>query len=178
MQVIATKAKVFGWFGNRRSHPTQTRPLLRGLQTQMQQPVKSAVASNGILLALDGHCLERQAIPYTLQYCRRNGKRLDILLVNPPKPATLMLGKLLKQLEQEGIDYRLTSGEGNLADELLLYLHRFKYISCVLLDCLDKWEAMLHPTLAALHLEGYRVLTLPERDKGIVFSNAEWSPTG
>jgi hypothetical protein len=144
----------------------------------MRLPVKSADTSNGILLALDGYCLERQAVPYALQYCRRNGKCLDILLVNPPKQATMMLGELLQQLEREGIDYRQTSGEGNLADELLLYLHRFKYISCVLLDCLDKWEAMLHPTLVALHQKGYRILTLPDREQEMLFSIAEWRATG
>ncbi len=155
----------------------QTRSLERGRQTVMRLPVKSVTASNGILLALDGHCLERQVIPRALQYCRKHGKRLDILMVNPPKPATLMLGTLLLQLERDGIDYRLTSGEGDLADELLLYLHRFKYISFVLLDCLDKWEAMLEPTLVALRLEGYRILALPGLEHDMLFSNSEWRAT-
>jgi hypothetical protein len=135
--------------------------------------MKTTVTSNGILLALDGHCLERQAIPRALQFCRQTGRRLDILLVNPPKPATLMLGKLLQQLEKEGIDYRLTSGEGNLAQEIPLYLHRFKNISFVLLDCLDKWEDILHPTLDVLRLEGYKVLTLLDRVNDVLVSKAE-----
>jgi len=132
------------------------------------------VANNGILLALDGHCLERQAIPRALHFCRQTGKRLDILLVNPPKPATLILGKLLQQLEKEGIDYRLTSGEGNLAEEIPLYLHRFQSITFVLLDCLDKWEAILHPMLDTLRRDGFRVLTLLDRENDLLAGNTEW----
>jgi hypothetical protein len=70
-----------------------------------------------------------------------------------------MLGKLLLQLEKEGIDYRLSSGEGALADELPVYLRRFKYISFVLLNCLDKWDTRLHATLHALSRDGYKVQT-------------------
>ncbi len=151
----------------------QTSPFGRGRQTILRLPVKPTPPGNGILLALDGHCLERQAIPRALQFYRQAGKRLDILLVNPPKPATLMLGKLLQQLEREGIDYRLTSSEGSMADELLRYLHRFQYISFILLHCLDKWETIQHPILDVLRLDGYKVLTLHEREYDILVSNAE-----
>ncbi len=141
-----------GWSGNPAT-------MERCGQTVLRVPVKSSNANQGILLALDGLCLERPALPHALQLCRSNGNRLDILLLNAPKPATLMLGKLLQQLEKEGIDYRLSSSEGELADELPLYLHRFKYISYVLLNCLDKWDTRLHATLNALSLDGYKVLT-------------------
>jgi hypothetical protein len=119
----------------------------------------SGNANQGILLALDGLCLEQPALPHALELCRNNGNRLDILLLNAPKPVTLMLGKLLQQLEKEGIDYRLSSGEGALADELPVYLHRFKYISFVVLNCLDKWDTRLHATLKTLSRDGYKVLT-------------------
>jgi len=155
----------------------QTRPQERARQIVLRLPVKASAPRNGILLALDGNCLERQAIPHALQFCRQTGKRLDILLVNPPKPATLMLGKLLQQLEKEGIDYRLTSGDGDLADEIPLYLRRFQSISFVLMDCLDKWETILHPTLDALRRDGYQVLTLLDRENGLLASNAGWRIT-
>lgn len=161
----------FGWFGDLGSKPVQTRPREQGRQTVLHLPVNTIIASNGILLALDGFCLEPQAIPHALQLCRQTGKRLDILLVNPPKPATLMLGKLLQQLEKEGIDYRLTSGEGELADEIPLYLHRFKHISFVLLACLNKGETRLHSTLHALHRDGYKVLTLLDRENDLLASS-------
>lgn len=128
-------------------------------QTVLRVPVNSSTANQGILLALDGLCLEQPALPHVLHLCRSNGNRLDILLLNAPKPVTLMLGKLLLQLEKEGIDYRLSSGDGALADELPVYLHRFKYISFVLLNCLDKWDTRLHATLHTLSRDGYKVLT-------------------
>jgi hypothetical protein len=140
-----------GWMGHHETMEPVGRAILR-------LPVKSANAGQGVMLALDGLSLERAAMPHALELCRRNGKRLDILLLNAPKPATLMLGKLLLQLEQEGIDYRLSSGEGVLADELPVYLHRFKSISFVVLNGLDQCDAKLLETVNALSLNGYKVL--------------------
>lgn len=142
----------------------------RGGQTVLRVPLKSINTNKGVLLALDGLCLEQPALPDVLKLCRSNGNRLDILLLNAPKPVTLMLGKLLLQLEKEGIDYRLSSGEGALADELPLYLHRFKYISFVLLNCLDKWDTRLHATLTALSQDGYKVLTRLAHDNAALLS--------
>lgn len=146
----------------------QTWPQERGCHTLLRLPAKKFATNNGILLALDGRCLERQAIPRALPLCRQIGKRLDILLMNPQKPATMILGKLLPLLEMEGIDYRLTSGEGDLAVEIPLYLRRFRAISVVLMDCLDQWEAILHPTLDALRRDGYQVLTLLDRENDLL----------
>lgn len=72
-------------------------------------PLKSALTGKGALLALDGRCMNRQALPMALQLSKQYGHRLDILLLNPPKPAPQMLGPLLQQLEAAGIDYRLIS---------------------------------------------------------------------
>ena len=117
--------------------------------------------------------MDRLALPLALQICRRHGSRLDILLLNSPKPATFVLGQFLQQLEAAGIDYRLSSGEGNLANELPLYLRRFRYISSVVLDCLDKWETSHKPMLGALRQEGYQVLTLLDRQNNILLSSAD-----
>jgi len=136
----------------------------RGRTAPARSPAKPAAPANGILLALDGRYLDRPALPLALQLCRQYGKRLDILLVNPPKPATWMLGRFLQRLEEENVDYRLTSMEGELADELPKYVHRFRAISIILLDCLGKWGSKRHPTLSALRQEGYQVLTLLERE--------------
>jgi len=154
--------------------PVQAWDKQRGQPATIPNPVKWAFPANGLLLALDGRCLDRLALPIALRLCQRYGKRLDILLVNPPKPATLMLGKFLQELEEEGVDYRLTSTEGTLADELPLYVHRFDNISIVLLDCLDKWETRLHSTLEVLRREGYRVLTLLDRESDAQLGNSEW----
>jgi hypothetical protein len=81
-------------------------------QTMLHGPGIAFGFKDGILLALDGLHLERPALPLALELCKRAGKRLDILLLNPPQPSTLMLGKFLLNLESEGIDYRLSTGEG------------------------------------------------------------------
>jgi hypothetical protein len=128
--------------------------------TLLRNPVNLTGSETGILLALDGHRLERPALPLALDYCKRAGKRLDILLLNPPKPSTLMLGKFLRNLEMAGIDYRLSSGEGELADQLPHYLRRYKSIKFVLLDKLDKLDVKLEMALAALRQNEYQIHAL------------------
>lgn len=141
----------------------QLQPNQRVRQTILRTPVSTNDTKNGILLALDGYRLERPALPLALDFCKRASRRLDILLLNPPKPSTLMLGKFLQNLETEGIDYRLSTGEGELADQLPLYLRRFKHISWVLLDHLEKLDLKLHLTLDSLRQSEYRILALLDR---------------
>jgi hypothetical protein len=138
----------------------QSWTLQRGRPVAPLFNIHSARPCHGMLLALDGRHLDRAFLPLAVQVCRPVGKRLDILLVNPLKPATLMLWPFLQELEREGIDYRLTSCEGELAEELTHYVHRFRHISCILLDRLDARHTGLHPALHALRQEGYEVLTL------------------
>lgn len=64
-----------------------------------------------MLLALDGRCIERLALPVALQLSRDASHRLDILIANPPMAVTSLLGGFLMELERHGIDYRLTSTE-------------------------------------------------------------------
>jgi hypothetical protein len=113
-----------------------------------------------MLLALDGHCLDRLALPLAIQHCQRGGRRLDILLTHPPQAATTLLGGFLMELERNGIDYRLTSSDQDLGQELLNYVHRFRYISVILLDCLSHWDGEENPALDSLRAWGYRVISL------------------
>ena len=64
------------------------------------------------------------------------------------------------ELERHGIDYRLTSTERELHEELVHYVHRFRYVSMILLDCLAHWDNRRHATLDSLRSEGYRVISL------------------
>jgi len=129
-------------------------------QIILRNPVNPPEPPKGILLALDGPRLQHLALPLALEICQSTSRRLDILLLNPPKPSTLMLSKFLLNLETAGVDYRLSSGEGDLADQLPLYLRRFNYIKCVLLDQLDKLDVKLNLALAALRQKEYRILAL------------------
>lgn len=113
-----------------------------------------------MLLALDGRCIERLALPVALQLSRDASHRLDILIANPPMAVTSLLGGFLMELERHGIDYRLTSTEKALHEELVLYVHRFRHVSVILLDCIEHWGEEHNPTLDALRGEGYRVISL------------------
>lgn len=125
------------------------------------------VNGQGMLLALDGRCVERLALPVAVQMCRGSSQRLDILITNPPKAATSLLGGFLMELERHGIDYRLTSTERELHEELVHYVHRFRYVSLILLDCLEHWGDRHLATLDSLRSEGYRVITLLEHRKPV-----------
>lgn len=119
-----------------------------------------AADGHGMLLALDGRCVERLALPVAVELCRGTSERLDILITNPPKAATFLLGGFLMELERHGIDYRLTSSERELHEELVHYVHRFRHVALILLDCLEHWDDQHHATLDSLRSEGYRVISL------------------
>jgi hypothetical protein len=138
------------------SYRTAVQPVPVG-STSLKTPV---VDGQGMLLALDGRCVERLALPVAVNLCRDSPHRLDILISNPPKAATSLLGSFLMELERHGIDYRLTSSERELYEELVHYVHRFRHVSVILLDCLDHWDDQHHATLDSLRSEGYRVFSL------------------
>jgi hypothetical protein len=85
---------------------------------------------------------------------------VDILVSNPPKPATQMVARLLLSLERCGIDYRLTSTAGDLWPELLNYLKRFPSISTVLLESLRPMDEQQASALRALRGNGLRLIDL------------------
>lgn len=126
-----------------------------------------AIDGQGMLLALDGRCVERMALPIAVQLCQGRPHRLDILITNPPKAATFVLGNFLMELERQGIDYRLTSAERELHEELVHYVHRFRHVSLILLDCLEHWDDRHRATLDSLRSEGYRVISLLDQRKAV-----------
>jgi len=90
-------------------------------------------AHTRVLLALDGGALGRDLLAMVLRRCVRLCPRLDILLVNPPREATSVLAVLLLQLEHGGIDYRVASARGDMGEEILRYLSRYRGISALAL---------------------------------------------
>jgi len=119
-----------------------------------------------VLLALDGLRLTPEILAAALKQCVQLTDRLDILLVNPPKAPTYLLGSLLLRLEHSGIDYRLASTEGNLGDEVVDYLHRFLGITLVIVDSLPSLEQALGSSLLELCRKGYRFISLSEPSPG------------
>ncbi len=134
-----------------------------------QSKVQSAPAKCRALLALDGHRLTPEVQMAALKRCVQLTSRLDILLVNPPKAPTFLLGGLLLRLEHSGVDYRLTSCEGELGNEIAHYLRRFQGIGLVIVDGLPSLEQF--PGLNRLDLDraGHRFISLSEPD---------WPPGG
>jgi hypothetical protein len=132
-----------------------------------QQP-RPALASNKpyhkfrVLLALDGGSLTRMVMAAAVARCTRLTDRLDILLVNSPKEPTSVLWRLLLTLEHSGIDYRLTSTEGDLGEQVLSYLHRFHGITMVLVNRLTPLEESIGGAMAQLRAQGYRFLSFSE----------------
>jgi hypothetical protein len=123
--------------------------------------------SRQALLVLDGECLSPESLGLALAGCVRVAHRLDILLVNPPEAPTSMLRHLLIRLEHAGVDYRLTSVEGDLGEQVALYLKRFLGITTVLVESVAPMELRMGPTVVAdMHQMGYRFLSFAELGRG------------
>jgi hypothetical protein len=116
-----------------------------------------------ILLALDGGSLDRTLPDAVLRRCVHLCPRLDILLVNPPREATSMLAFLLLRLEHSGIDYRLGSAHGDLGEETLRYLNRYRGITGVAL--LDATQ-LNSEAKTLIELKGHQVILLAGPEPG------------
>ena len=112
-----------------------------------------------ILLALDGGALARRLPDAVLRRCVQLCPRLDILLVNPPREATSVLAVLLLRLEHSGVDYRMASVHGDLGEEVLRYLSRYRGISAV---ALADAAQLSGEARGLIELKGHQVILLSE----------------
>ncbi|MBI5330285.1 MAG: hypothetical protein HZB71_06695 [Betaproteobacteria bacterium] len=94
----------------------------------------AAFSARRVLLALDGCALSRELLEAALRHCVHLSSRLDILLVNPPRAPASLLAVLLLKLEHSGVDYRLTSTQGDLAGEVARYLRRYRGVTTVVAE--------------------------------------------
>jgi hypothetical protein len=113
-----------------------------------------------VLLALDGESITPDVLNSALKHCVQSTYQLDILLVNPPTAPTRLLCGLLLRLEHSGIDYRLTSTEGDLCQEVLRYLKRFLGITLVLVDRLIPLVPTLSVGMAPPQANSYRIVPI------------------
>lgn len=118
-----------------------------------------------VLLALDGQRLTPELQIVALKCCVHWTRRLDILLVNPPKAPTFMLSGLLLRLEHSGVDYRLESSEGDYANAVLRYLQRFPGVGLIIANALPA----LDDQVSGLRLDpsrfGQRFIDLAEPER-------------
>jgi hypothetical protein len=138
------------------AHPPLKRLVQSGVESQTSFP------NSRVLLALDGHFLTPGVLATAHACCGQLTDRLDILLVNSPKPPTSLLWRLLLSLEHANIDYRLTGSDGDLSEHILTYLHRFPSITRVLVQNLQSLEEALGARMTGLLSKGYRFIVLAD----------------
>jgi hypothetical protein len=114
------------------------------------------------LLALDGRHLAPEVLTTAQERCIEVADRLDILLVNPPAAPTSLLQELLINLEQRGIDYRLTSVSGDFGEQIRQYLRRFLGITMVIVDALPLPSQTWNAAMTELCRRGYHFITLSD----------------
>jgi hypothetical protein len=115
-----------------------------------------------VLLALDGCALGRELLDNVFRRCVRICPRLDILLINPPREATTILAVLLLRLEHSGVDYRVASAHGDMGEEILRYLSRYRGITAlVLADPTQLSEA----ARSLIELKGHQIILLSTPDQ-------------
>ncbi|MDO9226453.1 MAG: hypothetical protein Q8M09_19840 [Pseudomonadota bacterium] len=110
-----------------------------------------------VLLALDGNMLDRELLAGMLRRCVHLCPRLDILLVNPPREPTTMLAMLLLRLEHSGIDYRVSSGHGDMGEEILRYLGRYRGISALAMTDIAQLN---EEAKGLITLKGHQIINL------------------
>lgn len=135
--------------------------ILGSAQTVLPRPEQAAAGRSlgkGVaLLALDGERLKRETLSSVVQLCRQITHRMDILMISPSKEPLQALGKFLQALESAGIDYRLTSTEGDLEEETLRYVQRRRQISVVLIGSDRERTDKMDETFGRLREMGYPV---------------------
>ena len=115
-----------------------------------------------VLLALDGNSITQTLLETALRCCVQLTDRLDILLVNPPTTPAALLKGLLIRLEHSGIDYRLASTDGIMADEVTIYLRRFLGITIVLIDNLSSLTVKQGQPLRQMQASGHQIISLAD----------------
>lgn len=136
-------------------------------QTEVLPQAPSTNKKYRVLLAVDGRHLTPEFQPGALKRCVQFCNRLDILLLNSPKSPTFLLGGLLLRLEHSGIDYRLTSGEGELGAEVMRYLQRFHSIDLVMVDDMPALERCLEMQRLAPERKACRYISLSGSLEGV-----------
>ena len=112
------------------------------------------------LLALDGESLSPEHLEAAQTKCLLAVDRVDILLVNPYREPTAMLRELLCDLEQVGIDYRVTISTGTVSDQIKHYIRRFLGIRLIMLTIMPTLGKNWRIDAADLRHQGYRLMTM------------------
>lgn len=140
---------------------------MNDLSTPMTLPSNWTEAPNALakcrgLLALDGESQFPEQLKAAQTKCLQVVDRVDILLVNPPSAPTAMLYELLSDLEQAGIDYRVTISTGTVSDQIKHYIKRFLGIRLIMLPALPTLGRNWRIDAADLRHQGYRLMSMTD----------------
>ena len=127
--------------------------------------VRHGYAKLRVLLALDGQKLTPELQVVALKCCVHWTRRLDILLVNPPKAPTFLLGGLLLRLEHSGVDYRLESCENEYGKAVSSYLQRFPNVGLVIANVLPALVDHYSEVRRDLNRSGLHFIDLAEPER-------------
>jgi hypothetical protein len=81
-----------------------------------------------ILLAIKEDHLDRKTFRYAINTCKRVGAELDILYVSSAEKISPLLEQCLKDLKNEGINFRLIQKNGCLKQQVIDYTNTKKEI--------------------------------------------------
>lgn len=94
-----------------------------------------------VLLALKGEHIEPRLLSFASGLCRRMDAGLDIMLVSSEEKPPPMLDSFMRELQRDGIQYRLTHKTALRGREIVQYANTHECISTVVIDSLASWAA-------------------------------------
>jgi len=94
-----------------------------------------------VLLALKGEHIEPRLLSSASGLCRRMDAGLDIMLVSSEEKPPPLLDNFIRDLQQDGIHYRLTLQAALRSREIVRYANTHECVSTVMIDSLDSWTA-------------------------------------
>lgn len=140
---------------------TMPHRLDTGIATTPINPViQKARTKMRCLLALDAAALSPKVISMAEAKCVNGADRIDILLVNSPRAPEAVLHRLLISLEGMEVDYKITTGDGELGSHIAQYLRRHKGINQIMVTTLPSLGTGWEVKVSDLRYQGFRFCTL------------------
>jgi len=94
-----------------------------------------------VLLALKGEHIEPRLLSSASGLCKRMDAGLDIMLSCGDEKQPPLLENFIRDLQQDGIHYRLTQQAVLRSKEIVRYANTHECISTVMIDSLGNWAA-------------------------------------
>ncbi len=93
-----------------------------------------------VLLALRENQIDNNTLKYVVNTCKRTGAKLDILYISASEKIQPIFEQYLKDLEKEGIHFRLVQRKGCLKQQIIDYVNSKKEIIFAVTGSSDKLD--------------------------------------